>query len=281
MRDIPNLEMHLAHGCNLSCESCSHYSNQGHKGVLSLTEADRWMNSWSRRMSPRILSLMGGEPTIHPDLSGFVALARGHWPALHLRLVTNGFLLHRHPDLPAVLQRDPDACIYLSIHHDSPEYAEKLQPTLELLGRWVGDYGVRVVYYESFKNWTRRYRGSGNAMEPYQDGQPRQSWEHCPAKNNFQLFEGKIWKCAPLAYLTLQNAKYRLSESWRPYLQYQPLEPDCSDRQLAEFFDLEEEPSCGMCPANPVRLMLPLPLNSSRARPAARARERKLNWLFR
>lgn len=267
MQKIGNLEIHLVHSCNLACESCSHYSNQGHKGVLELDEADRWMSLWNRRLSPDIFSLLGGEPTIHPDLASYMVLARRHWPVAHLRLVTNGFFLHRHPDLPAVLQRDPNSCIYLSIHHDSPEYKEKLRPILQLLKGWIRDYGIRVESYQSADNWTRRYHGSGSAMEPYKDERPRRSWKHCPSKYCPQLFEEKIWKCAPLAYLKLQDAKYGLSGSWKSYLQYRPLEPGCTDEQLAEFFRREEEPSCGMCPANPEKFKLPLPLRFSRTRP--------------
>lgn len=99
-------------------------------------------------------------------------------------------------------------------------------------------------------------------MEPFKDGQQRQSWERCPAKHYPQLFEGKIWKCAPLAYLKLQDAKYRLSDSWKPYLQYRPLESNCTDEQLAEFFQREEESFCAMCPANPERFKLPVPFNT-------------------
>jgi hypothetical protein len=71
-----------------------------------------------------------------------------------------------------------------------------------------------------------------------------------------------IWKCGPLAYLKLQDAKFRLSDSWQPYLQYQPLAAGCSDSQLDDFFCREEELSCSMCPADPVRIKLPLPLHS-------------------
>ena len=262
MKRIRQLEIHLVHGCNLSCESCSHYSNQGHQGMLLPADAERWMELWSRRLSPDTFSLLGGEPTLHPDLAGFVVLARRHWPDAHLRLVTNGFFLHRHPALPEVLRGDPNACIYLSIHHDAPEYEEKLRPILELLHSWVRDYGIRVKSSQSFRNWTRRYLGNGDAMEPFTDGLPRKSWEQCPARHCPQLFEGKLWKCAPLAYLKLQAAKYRLSDHWKPYLEYQPLEPGCTDEQLAEFFGREEEPACGMCPANPQKFKLPLPLNS-------------------
>ncbi len=234
--------------------------------MLSLEEADDWMSEWSRRLSPGTFSLLGGEPTLHPDLAEFVVLARRHWPAAHLRLVTNGFFLHRHPDLPAVLRRDRDACLYLSMHHDAPEYLQKLRPNLELLERWRRDFGVRVETYRSFENWTRRYRGVGSAMKPFADGQPRQSWERCPAKYCAQLFEGKIWKCAPLAYLRMQDARHGLSGDWKPYLRYQPLAPSSTDEQLAEFFDREEEPSCAMCPADPERFRMPVPLRAAKPR---------------
>lgn len=257
---VRHLEIHVAHACNLTCESCSHYSNQGHNGYVSLAEADRWLTSWSKRLSLDAFSLLGGEPTIHPDLANFVVLARAHWPTAYLRLVTNGFFLHRHPRLPLVLQGDPNACLYLSVHHNSPEYRERLRPIMDLVEAWVRDYGIRVEFYESFKYWTRRYHGSGHTMEPFSDSQPRQSWERCPAKTCPQIFEGRIWKCAPLAYLRQQHARHRLSAAWAPYLQYQPLDPGCSDGEIAEFFRREEEPSCAMCPAAPVRFELPIPL---------------------
>jgi hypothetical protein len=257
---IRNLELHLVHTCNLSCESCSHYSNQGHKGAVSLDEADRWMNLWNRRISPQVFSLLGGEPTIHPHLPEFLTLARRNWPGATLRLVTNGFFLHRHPDLPSVLRNDPNAILYLSVHHDAPEYRERLRPIVELLMSWVKNYGIRAAYYESYKNWSRRYKGFGSGLEPFADGQPRRSWEMCSAKYCPQLFEGRIWKCAPLAYLRMQDAKYHLSDEWRPYLRYQPLEPGCSKQELREFFAREEESYCGMCPAHPQRFDLQIPL---------------------
>lgn len=145
MRAIGNLEIHIVHGCNLACESCSHYSNQGHTGILSLDEADRWMNLWNRRIHPRRFSLLGGEPTLHPQLPEFLPLARRNWPSATLRVVTNGFFLHRHPTLPIVLRNDPDAYLALSIHHNAPEYRQRLRPIQELLASWVKQYRIRVI----------------------------------------------------------------------------------------------------------------------------------------
>jgi hypothetical protein len=257
--DVRNIEIHVAHSCNLTCESCSHYSNQGHKGLLQLEEAERWMLAWNDRISPNVLSLLGGEPTTNPRLGDFVPLARSCWPASQIRLVTNGFLLSRHPDLPRRMAEDGNACLYLSVHHESPAYRSRLKPAIELLERWVREFGITVKVYPSSRWWRRTYRGFGAAMEPFEDNEPRSSWEKCNARFCQQLFEGRIWKCGPIAYLGLQHVRHGLSEKWRTYLDYRPLEPDCSDDELAAFFAREEEACCNMCPARPEHFVLPLP----------------------
>jgi len=167
--------------------------------------------------------------------------------------------------LPFILKEDLNCLIQLSIHNNSPEYAAGLKPILELLDRWE-EYGIKVLYAKSYANWTRRYHGFGSAMRPFTDGDPRRSWEICPAKY-YQLFEGMIWKCAPLAYLKLQNAKYGLSSEWKLYLEYSPLEPNCTDKELNAFFDKEEESYCSMCSADLEKFEPPLPFRHGSNRP--------------
>ena len=261
-RAVERLELHITHACNLTCDSCSHYSNHNHDGQLTLAEADRWMTLWSRRLAVTEFHLLGGEPTIHPDLAGFVTLARRHWPDAFIRIRTNGFFLHRHPGLPALLAADGRAAISVAVHHDSAEYRAHLQPIFDLLGRWQRDFGVQIDVDQSFANWTQRYRGFGTTMEPFEDAAPRASWEICPARLCKQLFEGKIYKCAPLAYLKMQKAKYDLSSKWDFYLGYQGLDPSCSDRELDAFIAKEEEPYCAMCSARRRPLDLTIPIRS-------------------
>lgn len=254
------LELHVAHGCNLACESCSHYSNHGHAGTVSVEEADRWMGLWSRRVSVDRFTLLGGEPTIHPQLPRFVGLVRRHWPQAQIEIVSNGFFLHRHPSLPSVLAEDPDARLIISVHHDSEEYQARLKPVFALLEDWKRDHGVAVRIRPAARNWTRRYEGFGDAMLPFEDSDPRASWEICPARHCKQLLDGRIWKCAPLAYLPMQKARYRLSGKWDPYLAYKALDPGCPDAELVAFAALEDEAACGMCPAKERLFELPVPL---------------------
>lgn len=247
--DMPYLEMHVTDACNLTCESCSHYSNHGHSGRISLEQARDWCSAWARRLQPRRFELLGGEPTLHPDLPQFVEVIRTVWPRAAILITTNGYFLHRHPRLPDALAQAGNAGLRLSIHGDSPAYREAMAPVERLLTDWKRTHGIRVEVERSFNHWTRRYQGFGGGMMPFEDEDPRASWEICPARYCPQIREGRLWKCAPVAYLPLQAQKYALHPAWDPYLAYRPLEPDATDAALSAFLHAEEEPFCGMCPS--------------------------------
>jgi hypothetical protein len=252
--------MHVANACNLTCESCSHFSNSGHKGLLNLDEADNWMSAWNSRLSPEKFRLLGGEPTLNPRLPELVRLARQRWPESRIAMTTNGFFAHRHKDLGKALG-DAKAIVLLTFHDRTEEYKAKALPASELLLNWSKQFGFELTTEESHVRWTRRHLGVGADVLPFEDGNPRLSWKKCPARTCRQLFRGKLWKCSPITYLQLQKETHpKISEKWDPYLAYRPLEPDCSDRALAEFFSAEEEGICGMCAADPQNFDKPSPL---------------------
>jgi hypothetical protein len=227
--------------------------------MLSLDEAESWMDSWNKLLNPRKFSLLGGEPTLHPQLSELVKLARRKWQRAHLRIATNGFFLHRHKELPHILKTDPNTHIEISIHHTHPDYLNKIKANYTLLREWNARHGIKVKVTLSYRKWTRRYKGFGDTMMPYEDNLPVESWKNCPARGCYQLFENKIWKCAPLAYLKLQYAKFNLSKKWEKYLAYKPLQSGCTSEQLHNFFKLQAEDYCCMCASNPERFNLKLP----------------------
>ncbi len=159
VRSIRNLEIHAAHALQPAVRELHPLLRpRAHRNRL-LEDADAWMAAWDHRLAPQVFSVLGGEPTVHPRLAEFLRLSRRHWPTAHLRLVTNGFFLHRHPDLPLVLADDPDAAVYLSVHHDGPDYRAKVQPALDLLAEWVNRYDVRAHVYDSVRLWKRTVKG--------------------------------------------------------------------------------------------------------------------------
>ncbi len=253
---VPHLEVHITHKCNLSCEGCLHFTNHRHEGTLSAAELRKTMALWNTRLIPRSFAILGGEPCMHRELVDIVYLTRKMWPhpRTRIELVTNGLLLHLHPGLPQALV-DTETELAISVHSDAataPKYQEKLSRGLELARKWEREHGISLNVGDSFNEWSLGYKGSGAGIMPFEDGDPRKSWDHCvTGQECFQLFEDHLWKCAPAAYLRLQDRKYDLSEKWNPYLQYRPLGPECSDREIAEFFKRKSEPVCGMCPSNP------------------------------
>lgn len=250
---LPLVELHVSHTCNLTCDSCSHFSNSGHRGVLTPEEAVASTAPWKERLAPENFRLLGGEPTLNPRLIEVIEICREVWPDTKLELVTNGFFLHRHPRLGAVLA-ESGASLELTVHHDSPEYLAELVKVQEILEQWRVQYGLRHTIEKALQRWTRRYHGFGSAVKPYDDGDLRASWENCPARDCRQLFRGRLWKCSPITYLRLQKEAFSsLAEDWDPYLKYQGIEASCTDQELQAFLEREEEPICGMCPANPER----------------------------
>tara|TARA_Y100000022_G_scaffold199244_1_gene211271 strand:+ start:5802 stop:6539 length:738 start_codon:yes stop_codon:yes gene_type:complete len=220
--------------------------NQGHTGNLDLETATEWMWAWRRRIIPQRFTLMGGEPALHSDLTKFVYLSRKMWPNSYIEVISNGFFLHRHPDLCEAL-RKTRTVLGVSIHHDSPEYNKRFAPVYKLMREWM-DKGAEIEVRPSIQHWIRQYQGFGNTMEPYEDNDPKNSWKYCVSKLCVQLHEGKLWKCPALAYLPMQAEKYNLSEKWDPYLKYVPLDQECSEKELRDFFTRREESFCKMCP---------------------------------
>ena len=116
---ITQVETHVTHSCNMFCESCTHFSQESMSGRETVETFRDKLGPWSRRLLPRNLLLLGGEPALNPDLTGICQAARELWSGIdrdgkhlvEIMLVTNGLLLHKHPQLPEVLKTLQDSCL--------------------------------------------------------------------------------------------------------------------------------------------------------------------------
>jgi len=89
-----NVFFHLLTACNLSCKHC--YINPPQHGTmtLSLETVLDWLTCFSRPENEEKsnLILLGGEPTMHPDLAGIIRAAKSM--RYHVTVDSNGFLFH-------------------------------------------------------------------------------------------------------------------------------------------------------------------------------------------
>src|SRR5690606_20736090 len=148
---IRSLELHAVHNCNLYCQQCSHYSNLAPKAMITKDDAEYQINLWKNKVSPEKFSILGGEPLLYREVCGILEVSRKAWPDTVLQLVTNGFLIPKHPDLGKVLL-DTNCKLEISIHYQSQDYEKRLEKTREIVSEWEKS-GVKVNYRSSHKKW--------------------------------------------------------------------------------------------------------------------------------
>jgi MoaA/NifB/PqqE/SkfB family radical SAM enzyme len=107
-----NLFFHILTRCNLKCRHCYINPAQHGSATLPLETIENWLRVFADLGKPANLVLLGGEPTLHPDLAAVVKTAR-RLRFASITIDTNGYLFHD------ILDRiTPDELDYFSFSLD-------------------------------------------------------------------------------------------------------------------------------------------------------------------
>ena len=111
-----NVFFHILTGCNLSCKHC--YINPSQHGTETLPKATilEWLRLFARPKKETNLILLGGEPTMHPNLAEIIHAAKTM--RYTITVDSNGFLFHELLDRVTPTELD-----YLSFSLDGPDPA--------------------------------------------------------------------------------------------------------------------------------------------------------------
>src|ERR1700674_3074471 len=114
---ISHIEIEILTACNLKCYNCDRSSRQAPTGdLLEVAQVERFVEeSMELDWCWRRIALLGGEPTLHPDLFAILDRLnryRGTFPGVDIRIVSNG-------------------------------YGEQVRATLERLPQWVSIRNTR------------------------------------------------------------------------------------------------------------------------------------------
>jgi MoaA/NifB/PqqE/SkfB family radical SAM enzyme len=109
-----NVFFHLLTGCNLKCSHCYVNPEQHGSNTLELDTILSWLQCFARCRQSTNLILLGGEPTLHPDLAEIIRRARD----MNYRVTvdSNGFLFHDFLQKVTPLELD-----FLSFSLDGPD----------------------------------------------------------------------------------------------------------------------------------------------------------------
>lgn len=111
-----NVFLHLLTACNLACRHCYINAAQHGTGMLPLETVLRWLRLFARPEQQTNLILLGGEPTLHPQLADIIKAAKALRYAVTVD--SNGYLFH---DL--LTRVSPQELDYLSFSLDGPDAA--------------------------------------------------------------------------------------------------------------------------------------------------------------
>jgi MoaA/NifB/PqqE/SkfB family radical SAM enzyme len=92
-KSAANVFLHVLTRCNLRCRHCYINPEQHGRRRLPLARIERWLEVLAARAPRSNLVLLGGEPTLHPDLPQAVRCARRLGYA-SVTIDTNGYLFH-------------------------------------------------------------------------------------------------------------------------------------------------------------------------------------------
>ena len=143
---LKNVDYHIIDRCNLNCAGCNDFSplvspDDKGKSIEQITADFMLLSKIKNEFY--ILNIMGGEPTLHPELSKILRIARQIFPDNKIRLLTNGTnydKFYRWKD--AIVENKID--VVVSVYPYCPDYQERydklasiLRPEVEIDEYWT------------------------------------------------------------------------------------------------------------------------------------------------
>jgi organic radical activating enzyme len=178
---LENLEIHLVDHCNLNCKACDHLSPIADQWFASPEVYFKDLKQLKKLFSGiDKLSLLGGEPLLHPEVERFLVIARTIFPKSNILLMTNGILLDKMPDSFWTTCKKTSTEIALDVY---PPYYKKEKQLLQLAK--VKEVKIKYSRVHSFQAWLN-LRGDSN---------PQLSFQKCAFRTTHQLKEGKLFVC--------------------------------------------------------------------------------------
>jgi len=216
---------------------------------------------WGPRIHSDTINILGGEPTLNPNLCLIIEAARKHFPHSKGLLVSNGFFLSRHPELPKILI-DNNFALDISRHGNSGEYNREFETRVTpILEEWNKSYPrLHITIRSSHEHWMWQYRNENGKPAPFTSN-PRASWLVCMQRHCTQLYRNKLWKCPALAYFHQLEKIHSLEEdeSWQNFRNYGGLGSELSDADIQWSLNQQEITQCSSCPAARNRFQPPDP----------------------
>ena len=235
----PVLEIYITNVCNLTCRGCNRFNNYSFKGHQYWLDNADAVEKWSKRLQPETICIIGGEPTLNPDLETWAYNLRRLWPTANIMIQTNGTYVRPHfKDFWAKYQ----VGFAVSLH--DIDTADAIMQTWQ-----------EQMHFNEFLPGFFFHQANIIKQNDYftlHTSNPAEAFNACGMKYDHTLYNGKLYKCPMVALIPEFDKQFNLqiSNHQRTLLNsFVPLTADCTEEELQAFSAQRESPisQCEMC----------------------------------
>lgn len=269
MLKLDYCEFYITNVCNLACTGCNRFNNYKFTGYQRWSDYADIYAKWSRELTFGSAAIMGGEPMLNPSFLDWVQGISQLWPTRLLRIISNGFRLHKHPKLYELLRTNRQIQLWVGIHNK--QHKKQIIDTVKNFLKQpyriefntdnpyqqyimlidANDVKVRIEYNWWFHQGAILKTESGRLGLHNSD--MAKAHEICHMKTCHHFSQGKLYKCGVAAVLPDfdQQHNLELTNSDREILySYRPLDITDSAEVKKTFIDRIDQPIdlCKFCP---------------------------------
>ena len=277
------VEFYITNVCNYTCDNCNRFNNHKFSGWQRWSDYEAIYRQWAERIELRAITILGGEPTLNPTLSEWVAGLNEIFNC-DVEVLTNGTRLNHVPGLyeamtkPRPLER-PANHIGVSLHNIA-DFEMLRQNILDFLDTVVVEFGIRMnipppperqgwdSYWtvidkngvivcmhlaNNFQTSAVQLNNTGQFI--VHDSDPVRSHQKCGFVKFkcYHFVRGKIYKCGPAALFPEfdEQNQFDISESDRQIMNsYRPLTVDNFELYKDDWVESLKHPipQCKFCP---------------------------------
>ena len=201
---IHNIGFHIADHCNMNCANCAHFSplaSPHFPDKYELTKDLTRLSKLTKHKSLDVISIMGGEPLLNPDVIYYMIITRKLFPKTHITLMTNGLLLPKMSKEFWETLKSYKIVLVVSKYMPQKWYKniEKLikkHKCEELFGYAENPLFNCVTF---IKNTLSKKSGHTS----------KEAWDFCPTKNTYLVLNNsRLYPCSICAFLHILENRF-------------------------------------------------------------------------
>lgn len=223
-KDLMTFEVNVCDHCNMACLMCDHYAQLSEKKFLDLEQYKKDIEQMGKLYDHevRCISLLGGEPTLHPQLTDIIKLTREQFPNAQLIIMTNGIRLLNNEFINGKQNNEENYQNFWQICKENRVDITVTVYPIKLdyikIEEEAKKYGLNIKLSSDVHAVTPTKQTKITDKHPFtlKGNSPKEYFVRCLYYNKFNVLkDGKLFMCPVMAHIGILNKKFGTNFSYK------------------------------------------------------------------